>query len=159
MQVIKDKQIVTDDWQRVLDEEAIPTGEVIISYRRWKQGGDEIEQHQGPLAICIDGDDAIEEVAEIAQQFELIALDFPTFADGRNYSNARILRDRYAYKGDLRAVGDVMRDQLYYMQRCGISSFQVRADKNIEDALKAFDDFSLSYQTAADGAEPVYRYR
>jgi uncharacterized protein (DUF934 family) len=159
VQVIKDRKIISDEWQRVADDEAIPSGQMIISYRRWKKAEDEIAQHSGSLAICIDGDDEIEEVAELADQFELIALDFPTFADGRNYSNARLLRDRYAYKGDLRAVGDVLRDQLYYMHRCGITSFQVRADKSIEDALKAFDDFSLSYQTAADGAEPIYRYR
>ncbi len=159
MQVIKDRQIMTDGWQRVADDAEIPAGDVIISYRRWKEEADGLASREGQLAICIDGDDDIEEVAEVADQFDLIALDFPVHTDGRNYSNARLLRDRYQYQGDLRAVGDVMRDQMFYMHRCGISSFLVREDKDINDALKAFDDFSISYQTAADGRQPVFRMR
>lgn len=90
---------------------------------------------------------------------ELIALDFPAFKDGRCYSHARLLRERYDYQGELRAVGDVLRDQLFFMKRCGIDSFQLRSDKDMEDALNAFNDFSVKYQTAADGAPPIYDVR
>ena len=82
--------------------------------------------------------------------FIIIALDFPTFKDGRSYSHARLLRERYKYEGELRAIGDVLQDQLFFMKRCGIDSFKVRDDKNIEEALKSFKDFSVRYQAAAD---------
>ena len=92
-------------------------------------------------------------------QFELVALEFPKFTDGRSYSHARRLRDRFGYRGEIRAVGEVLRDQLFFMQRCGIDSYQVREDKDAEDALKGLSDFSVKYQTAADGAPPVYKLR
>ena len=108
--------------------------------------------------IVIGGDPLEEAVADLAH-FQLIALDFPVFRDGRNYSHARLLRERYGYRGELRAVGDVLHDQLFYLRRCGIDSFQVRADKDIEEALRGLSDFSITYQTAADGAIPVYKNR
>jgi uncharacterized protein (DUF934 family) len=86
-------------------------------------------------------------------------VEFPAFKDGRGYSHARILREHHGYKGDIRAVGDVLRDQLFLMQRCGISSFYVREDTDIEAALIGLSDFSVKYQTAADGATPVYKQR
>jgi uncharacterized protein (DUF934 family) len=89
----------------------------------------------------------------------MIALDFPVFKDGRCYSHARLLKDRYDYKGDLRAIGDVLRDQLFFMHRCGIDSFQIREDKDAEDALNAFNDFTVRYQAAADDAVPIYKLR
>lgn len=163
MRVIKDKQVIEDNWQRIditEDNPAIPAGDIIIPFRYWIEHKSELQQRKdGRISICIYGDDAIEDVVKELQHFELIALDFPVFKDGRNYSHARLLRDRYGYTGELRAVGDVLRDQLFYLHRCGIDSFQVREDKDIEDALKGFSDFSVTYQTAADGAVPVYKNR
>jgi len=162
LQVIKDKQIVEDSWQRLIevdDDQVLPEGDLIIPFKYWQAHQQELQERTGKLAICLDGDDVTEEVAKSLAQFELIALNFPAFTDGRSYSHARLLRDRYGYKGELRAVGDVMRDQLFFMQRCGMDSYQLREDKDIEDALNAFDDFSIKYQTAADGAEPIYKLR
>ena len=70
-----------------------------------------------------------------------------------------MLRERYGYQGELRAVGDVLRDQLFFLHRCGIDAFQIREDKDIEDAIESFADFSADYQPAADGAVPVYKNR
>lgn len=163
MRVIKDNRVVDDDWQRIDTSETdtpLPAGDIIVPYAYWKQHKAELLNRQdGRVAICIHGDDAIEEVVDDLQHFQLIALDFPAFKDGRNYSNARLLRDRYGYRGELRAVGDILRDQLFYLHRCGIDSFQVRSDKDIEDALKGLSDFSVTYQSAADGAVPVYKNR
>ena len=163
MRVIKDNRIVEDDWQRVDITESVaplPGGDIIVPYAYWMQHKAELLDRQaGRVAVCIHGDDAIEEVAEDLRHFQLVALDFPAFKDGRNYSNARLLRDRYGYTGELRAVGDILRDQLFYLHRCGIDSFQVRADKDIEDALRGLSDFSVTYQTAADGAVPVSKNR
>lgn len=162
MRVIKDNQILEDSWTRVdtvTADQPIPDGDVILPFKYWQQNQDKLANHRGKLAVCLNGEDKIEDIATHIGKFNLIALDFPAFKDGRCYSHARLLRDRYGFKGDLRAVGDVLRDQLFYMKRCGFNSFFIRKDKDIEDALKAFNDFTVKYQTAADGALPVYRLR
>ncbi len=162
MLVIKDNQIIEDNWTRVDTVEAeqvLPDGDIIVPFSYWKQNRDALKGRAGNLAVCLNGDDRVEELAADLGQFSLVALDFPAFKDGRCYSHARLMRDRYGFKGDLRAVGDVLRDQLFYLKRCGFSSFFIRHDKDINDALKAFNDFSVKYQTAADGALPVYRLR
>jgi uncharacterized protein (DUF934 family) len=87
----------------------------------------------------------------------VVAVDFPKFADGRGYSIAYNLRARLGYTGELRAIGDVLRDQLFYMQRVGFDAFAVRADKNIHDALKGLTDFSETYQSSWDQKNPLFR--
>lgn len=162
MRVIKDKQVVTDDWQliRELDESApVPEGKIILPFAYWQANRDELLKEDTEYAVWIDGSINTEDIVNDLDHFSLIALDFPAFKDGRSYSHARLLRDRYAYKGDLRAIGDVLQDQLFYMQRCGFSSFEVRADKDAEKALKGLEDFTVRYQAAADDAVPVYKLR
>ena len=161
MRVIKNKQIIEDNWERLTDMESqsLPAGDLIIPFRYWQDHQQQLQGHKGKLAICLDGDDATEDVVSFLDKFELIALDFPAFTDGRSYTHARLLRERYGYRGELRAVGDVLRDQLFFMQRCGIDSFHLREDKDIQDALNAFTDFTVKYQSAADGTEPIYKYR
>jgi uncharacterized protein (DUF934 family) len=162
VQLIKDQKIVEDNWQRITEVTAdtdLPTGDVIVPFAYWLENSEALSSREGMLGVCIDGDNDIQEVVKDIEHFDLIALDFPAFADGRSYSHARLLRDRYKFEGELRAVGDVLRDQLFYMQRCGINSFQLREDKDMQDALKAFTELSVKYQTAADGVEPVYKYR
>ena len=90
-------------------------------------------------------------------KFSVIAVDFPKFADGRGYSIAYNLRARLGYVGELRAIGDVLRDQLFYMQRVGFDAFSPRPDKNIHDALKGLTDFSETYQTSFDQKLPLFR--
>jgi uncharacterized protein (DUF934 family) len=89
--------------------------------------------------------------------FSVIAVDFPRFGDGRGYSLAYHLRTRLNYHGELRAIGDVLRDQLFYMQRVGFDSFAPRADKDIHEALKGLSDFSLNYQASVDQPSPLFR--
>jgi len=162
VQIIKDQKIVDDNWQRLVEitaDEIIPTGDIIVPFAYWLDNKEVLLKRDSKLGVCIDGDDETEEVAKDLKHFDLIALDFPAFTDGRAYSHACLLRERYNFQGELRAVGDVLRDQLFYMQRCGIDSFQLREDKDMEDALNAFTEISVKYQSAADGAEPVYKYR
>ena len=87
----------------------------------------------------------------------VIAVDFPVFRDGRGFSTAYLLRTRYHWAGPLRAIGDVLRDQLNFMKRCGFDQFAVRADKNIDDALKGFTEFTVAYQASVDEPLPLFR--
>jgi uncharacterized protein (DUF934 family) len=90
---------------------------------------------------------------------EVIALSFPIFSDGRSYTSARELRSNLGYKGEIRAIGDVLRDQLFYMSRCGFDAFLMREDQNLEGALAAFNDFSEGYQASVDKPIPLFRRR
>ncbi len=98
-------------------------------------------------------------VADRLQAVARVEVNFPSFTDGRGYSIARLLRERYGYRGELRAVGDVQRDQLYYLSRCGFDAFLLREDAGAGDALAAFDDFSEAYQASVERPQPLFRRR
>lgn len=104
------------------------------------------------------------ELADIAasgalQGVERVELNFPKFTDGRAYSAAALLRSRYGFKGEIRAIGDVLRDQLQNLRRCGFDAFAVREGRDLEDALRGFADFSEHYQTAVTEPQPLFRRR
>jgi len=88
-----------------------------------------------------------------------IEVNFPSLTDGRGYSIARLLRERHGYSGELRAVGDVQRDQLFYLARCGFDAFLLRKDEDADDALAAFNDFSEAYQASVERPQPLFRRR
>jgi uncharacterized protein (DUF934 family) len=89
----------------------------------------------------------------------LIAVDFPKFADGRGYSTARLLREKYRYTGELRAIGEILRDQLYYLRQCGFDTFALQPGRNVAEALAAFGDFSDNYQATVAQPVPLFRRR
>ena len=162
MRVIRSGKVLEDSWQRLTvaeQQQSLPDGDWIVPLAYWRDNRDMLSRHKGRIAVCLNGDDSLEDFPGSLESFNLIALEFPKFTDGRSYSHARILRDRFGFQGEIRAVGDVLRDQLFFMQRCGIDSFQLREDKNPEDALQGLSDFTVKYQTAADGALPVYKHR
>jgi len=156
----KTLQVTEDDWQLIDDDADLPAdGGVIVSVARWQKDREALSARDGRLGLKIAGDTPLETVAPDLGRFVLLALEFPKFGDGRCFSQARLLRGLYGYTGELRAVGDVVRDTVDFMRRCGIDSYALRPGKDAEDALKAFREFSLRYQTAADGVVPVYRQR
>lgn len=162
MKVIKDNQVIDDDWtliKEIEDDATPPTGKVILPFHFWKEHREQLLQQNDEQAVWIDGDTETELLVDDLPSFSLIALDFPAFKDGRSYSHARLLRQRYAFAGELRAIGNVLRDQLFYMMRCGFDSYQLTEGKDAEAALKSFNDFSVRYQAAADDAVPIYKLR
>jgi uncharacterized protein (DUF934 family) len=116
-------------------------------------------QARNVRAVWISPDDDFEPAMPRLRALELIAVDFPVFRDGRGYSIARLLRTRHGWRGELRAIGDVLRDQLNYMRRCGFDAFALRADKDIEDALKSFSFYTVAYQAGVDDPLPLFRRR
>jgi uncharacterized protein (DUF934 family) len=98
-------------------------------------------------------------VAGRLSKVSLVEINFPKFGDGRGFSTARLLRERYGYKGELRAVGEVARDHLHYMEQCGFDAFLLRDGEDVEDALAAFDDFSEHYQATVAQPTPLFRRR
>lgn len=155
--VIKNRQIVEDSWQPVADDAELPTGPVIVSLARWRKERAELLARGDGLGVRLPNTANLAELVADLPHWQVVALEFPKFADGRAHSQARLLRERYGYWGEVRAVGDVLRDQLFFMARNGFDAFELRADRSLEDALAAFDDFSDSYQPAADQPLPLYR--
>ena len=113
---------------------------------------------QKPNAVFIDSHEEVESIKEFAPTLAVIALNFPTFLDGRAYSSANLLRREYGYKAELRAVGDIRIDQLEQMTRCGFNAFQLADGQNIEQGLERLKGFSFSYQPAFN-REPLFRHR
>ncbi len=157
--IIKNRQIIEDYWRQVADDEALPPqGAVIVSLAHWRQEREALlARPDKQVGIRLKNDVAVADIAVELPYLAVIALEFPTFKDGRALTQARLLRERYGYRGELRAMGDVLRDQLFFMQRCGFDTFELRPDRSLEDALEAFGEFTVTYQPAADEPLPLYR--
>jgi uncharacterized protein (DUF934 family) len=112
-----------------------------------------------PIGVWLDSHEDPAAIAEDLPSLAIVGVNFPTFKDGRGYSTAYLLRQRYSFEGELRALGDVQRDQLFYMKRVGFDAFQLKAGASIEDALTAFNDFTVNYQGSIDQPLPLYRSR
>ena len=163
MMIIKNKTVVSDDWTvlRLAEKETpeavtVPSGKVIVPLKVW-QAQRELLQTRAESGVWLNSDERPEVLQGEMEKFSVIAINFPRFADGRGYSIAYNLRARLGYRKELRAIGDVLRDQLFYMQRVGFDAFAIRADKNIHDALKGLTDFSETYQTSWDQKNPLFR--
>ena len=162
--IIRDGIVVADAWTLIPAAEdgaavALPPGKLIVPLNVWLAQRDALLERQQALGVWLDSNQAPAELADAINRFALIAVNFPKFTDGRGYSIAALLRGRYGFKGELRAIGDVLRDQLFYLQRVGFNAFAVRADKDIHDALTALNDFSEAYQGAIDQPLPLFRRR
>jgi len=151
MPLLKDGRLADDPWLTVADDEELPLGRyVIVTLDRWRAQRDTLVGRNGPLGLRLRSDQRPDEVAADLHHFDVIALEFPTFRDGRAYSTARRLRERFGYRGELRAVGNVLRDQWAFMRRCGFDAFEVeRADAERAWAESA-GEIGVHYQPAAD---------
>lgn len=157
--LIKGNQIVDDNWQLVREASELGSGKLIIALPLWLAHRDALKNRQGEIGLLLTGSDEPESIKDELSYFAVIAIEFPLFSDGRGYTIARLLRERYHFKGEIRAVGDVLQDQLFYMKRCGFDAFAIREDKNIQAALKSLNDFSDSYQAGVDQPLPLFRRR
>lgn len=155
--MIIDGQLADNSFTHLDDETALPaSGDISVSWKRWTEEADALAAHNGQVAPRLTGADELVNVVAQLHKLDIVCLEFPAFADGRCYSFATRLR-RAGFDGQIRAVGDVLRDQMFYMLRVGINAFEVREDRDAADALNAFNDFSVSYQAASDNPAPIYR--
>jgi uncharacterized protein (DUF934 family) len=159
-QILKDTLVVSDNWMLV-DENAdsIPAGDILLSYQQWQNFADQLSNHSGSIGIWLDGHAEIEQIIEPLLNLPLIAINFPKFADGRGFSAARLIRERYNYSGELRAIGGFIRDQLYLLKRCGFNAFQFSDENELSDAAQSLKDFSENYQVSVDQETPLFRRR
>jgi uncharacterized protein (DUF934 family) len=158
--VIRDRRAAADNGRLLEAGEAVPPGEaVIVSLATWQMQRDALKTRTGRLGLWLDGDADPAAIAGELSNFAVVAIRFPKFADGRGYSTARLLRERHGYTGELRAIGDVLRDQLPELVRCGFDSFALRTGENVEAALKSFDDLPEIYAASTRQPVPLFRRR
>lgn len=161
--LINEQGPVEDRWTLVpaTDEpESVElAGDLIVPLNVWQARSEELRARGTGLGVWLDSTEEPETIAEDLGDLDLVAINFPVFRDGRGFSSARILRDRYGFRGELRAIGDVLRDQLFYMKRCGFDTFALREDQDPEAAVAAFRDFAHTYQAASDQPDPLFRRR
>lgn len=116
-------------------------------------------QLNGCASVWLDSDEGPEDLEPFLAELNVVAINFPKFVDGRGYSYARLLRDRYKFTGEVRAIGDVLHDQLYYMKRCGFDAYDIRADTDAQAAIEGLTAFSEAYQASTDRPLPLFRRR
>ena len=160
MALIKDGKIAADEWRHLADEETLPAGaQVTVSLARWQIGKNGELAGDFPLGLRLGSEAAPEDIAMDLGRFGVIVLEFPAFRDGRLFSVARLLRERYRYAGELRARGDFLRDQVFFLTRVGVNAFDLAEGVDPATVLPALTEFSVKYQAGADEKLPLYRRR
>jgi len=148
-----------DPFTAVGDEPGLVRGDVILSLRRFHQEGERLLGEGRHLGVRVEADETVEELAYDLPRLSVVALVFPKFRHGQAYSSARLLRERYGFKGEIRAVGDVLREQARFMVRCGFDAFEPADGSTEDDWTLAATRFRHVYQRAADGLVPAFQER
>jgi len=160
MPLLKRGKLIPDPWTPIRDTDALPPqGAVIVSLKRWRAERERLILRGGPLGVRLTAEQTPGELGEDLEFLDLVALEFPAFTDGRAYSNARRLRERYGFEGEVRAVGDVLRDQYRAMHRCGFDALEVRQGEGEADWQRAVGAITTPMQPGADGAETAVSLR
>jgi len=163
--LIQNRRVAPDPWlllKNGADGAAPPVpaeGDVIVPLPLWLGRKDALDVRAGRTGVWLESKDGPEAIAADLGRLPLIAVDFPSIGDGRGYSTARLLRERYGYKGELRAIGAVLKDTLLGMERCGFDSFALREGEDADEAITAFDELADHYQANAVQVLPLFRRR
>ena len=160
MPLLKYGELTDDRWQRVADDaKPAVNAAVIVTFSRFRAEREALLARAAPLGLVLKNTDAVEELAPDVARLGVIALEFPKFSDGRAYSQARLLRERHGFRGELRATGNVLPDQLHHMRRCGFDAFELAKGEPLEAWRRAVHAFSAVYQPTGDGRAPVSALR
>lgn len=149
-------QAVEDPFAHVTDDAPIPSGPVILDWTRFQAEGARLDRPAEAVGVRLAPEDEVETLAPVLTGLGLIALPFAKFRDGRSYSAARILRERMGWRGELRAVGEVVVDQARFMVRCGFDAFEPSDGSSPAQWTAATHRFRYVYQRASDGREPAF---
>ena len=160
--IIKHRAVIQDSWQ-LLEGDPLGSlpfrGDVIVPLALWARERDTLAFRLGRVGVWLEADADPATIAQDLARLGLVAVRIGSATDGRAYSLARLLRERHGYRGELRAIGAVLRDQLYYLSRCGFDAFALRSDQDSGQALAALDDFSEAYQASVERPDPLFRRR
>jgi uncharacterized protein (DUF934 family) len=151
--------LANDAFTQVADDQPLPPGDVIISLTRFQADGEALLGEGRSVGVRLEPNEEAEALAYDLPRLAVVALAYPKYRDGRQYSNARVLRERFGYKGEVRAVGDVLREQAGFMVRCGIDAFEPADGSSPEQWEHVTRRFRHVYQRAADGRTPAFAER
>ena len=157
--IIKDKSIIDSPFEKVDAENADINASNVLLPLVFVLENKAAIKGRNDIGVWIDAGEDVEDIEALANQLPIIALNFPAFNDGRAYSSANILRRKFGYQGEIRAVGDVRRDQLEQMVNCGINAFDMAEGQNLEQSLNGLKSFSYNYQGTIDRPDPLFRQR
>lgn len=161
--LINESAVVNDDWQLIDAEveslDSLPAGKVIVPLQLWLAHKSELRERLPNLGVWLNGDEDTAQLKPDVAELPLIAVNFPAFTDGRGFSAGRLLRERHGFSGELRAVGNFLRDQLCYLRRCGFSAFSLNDKYDVDAALASLNDFSEYYQSCVEQPIPLFRRR
>lgn len=158
MSIIIDRRIRNNQWSHRADDEPLGTGDVTVPASRWPEEREAVAGRAGRTGIRLQPGDALEDIVAYLGEIELIALEFDKFTEGRGYSHAYLLRERYGFGGELRAIG-ARRDHVMYMERCGVNAFEPAPGESAEQLLQGFDEITERYQPSFDRAPLIFRRR
>ncbi|NIZ03370.1 DUF934 domain-containing protein [Thalassospira lucentensis] len=155
MAIVKNDTVIEQEWITVDAEGDLPASDenLIVPLARFKEQREDLIGRNGGLGVLLNPGDAPEDLADDLDRLSIITVNFPAYTDGRGYSYGRVLRERMGFKGELRAVGDVLRDQLLYMHRCGFDSYDLNVDGEtaLTKVRAALKEMSVYYQPTGDG--------
>ncbi len=162
--VIRNSVVHSNDFLHLAESDDLsitnlPSGNISVPLSFWLKNKQAVLDRDGPVAVQIASNEMPEILADDLPDIEIIVLPFVNFVDGRSYSHAHKLRLRYAFKGEIRAVGDVNFDQLDFLKRAGCDAFELRENADYDTALRAFSEFSEVYQPAADDRYLIFSRR
>ncbi|MFT5225561.1 MAG: hypothetical protein ACI8XX_001313 [Polaribacter sp.] len=146
--VINNHQAIDDEWVNLAheDDDHDNYSKVIVGLDQLRNEFEQLKTGSQALGLILSETDSVVDILPFLHDLEMIVLQFKVFADGRAFSQSKLLRDRYNYKGQIRAVGDVIRDQLSFMRRCGFSQYQLAETEDVSQAIHSFSDMSNTYQ-------------
>lgn len=150
MQIIKDNHIIDDHWIYKPDDAELSDGDITVSIKRLQNESDVFLRRNSRLGVRIEPSDNIESIAAFLPQLALVELYFPDLADGRLFTSAWLLRNRYGYTGELRAAGHFLPDQVFYLSRVGVDSFCPEKEDDLAVTLSSLKDFSVKYQESVN---------
>jgi uncharacterized protein (DUF934 family) len=151
--------LAEDPFTNVADDQDVPHGDVIVSLARFEAEGEGLLAEGRAVGVRLESHEAVETLAYDLPRLAVVALAFPKFGDGRAYSAARLLRERFGFKGQVRAVGDVLREQAGFMARCGFDAFEPADGSTVEVWERAAHRFRHAYQRSTDGRPAAFEER
>ena len=158
--LIKDGAIANDEWVLIESAEvegALPSGNLIVPLALWAAQQEQLLARDEEVGVWLQSDESPDKIGDRLRELALVAINFPAFTDGRGFSYAQLLRSRLNFTGELRAIGDVGKDQMFFMQRCGFDSYLIADDKDTDQAIAALSSFTDTYQSAQDRPVPAFR--
>jgi uncharacterized protein (DUF934 family) len=160
MALVKNGELVDDLFRDASSAEEVPAeGAVIVSVDQWRQRRESLEARRDPLGVRLKSHESPELIAEDLPRFAVVALEFPKFRDGRAYTYARWLRERFGYEGEVRAVGEVLLEQLHFMLRVGFDAFELEGADPLGTYRTALEDYTVWYQPTGDGRPTAMQLR